>query len=292
MASGKAATNAQGFLNLAAGQQDSVYEGIVRTWYSQGYKNLYIRLGYDMNDSGNTWYQGDTSAQAAALVKAFQHVASVMRAVPGGKVHIIWNPKAINYTEVPVSSVYPGDQYVDIMGLDIESACWPLSLVDQTTGKVAPNISTWCQNTANREYFWNGANGLSTTWGMQQHLNFAQAHKKPIAICQARVGVNPVYPHNGLADDGDFPVWLAKRLKDAAKLGIVTEFVNIEDAGSYSFSDGSKPLAAAAWSANFGKNSPAIAPSTLLGSYSFPSLTEPASQTAAATASSSSGSKN
>ncbi len=88
---------------------------------------------------------------------------------------------------------------------------------------------------------------------MLSHLYFAKARGKPIALCETGVGVSPSYPYQGIADDGDFPLYLHSQIYAS---GVDCLYANIWDVnvgdGLWEFSDGSKPAAAASWKAAFG----------------------------------------
>jgi hypothetical protein len=58
-----------------------------------------------------------------------------------------------------------------------------------------------------------------------------------------------------ISDDPQFPQWLAGQIAAARAQGVEVEFINPWDndtAGNCEFSDGSKPLEAAAWAQYFG----------------------------------------
>lgn len=96
-------------------------------------------------------------------VAAWKRIATVVRSVSNVKVYTTWNPCVSSYSPFEiVNTTYPGDEYVDVIGLDIYSVVWPGSLYDWqlNNGTIDANVSIWCQSSVNREHYWNypGAN--------------------------------------------------------------------------------------------------------------------------------------
>jgi Glycosyl hydrolase family 26 len=82
-----------------------------------GFGYSVIRLGHEMN---GTWYRDslpNTTAGDAAWAGCFAQIVTAMRAVPGAHFLFDWNVNA-NYRNIPLASFYPGNQYVDIIGID------------------------------------------------------------------------------------------------------------------------------------------------------------------------------
>ena len=96
-----------------------------------------------MNGSFMPWFMGDTDERIAAFRAAFQHIAEVTNSVAGVDVRIVWNPNVMNWTAGNVADTYPGDEYVDVVGVDIYSPLYPRDLYDVSTGKVAGSFAEW-----------------------------------------------------------------------------------------------------------------------------------------------------
>lgn len=102
------------------------YETYVRT-FLQAAKDwghpLFLRFAHEMN--GN-WYPWDGAHNGAAAgparyKQAFIYIHDVRQQIGASNVYLVWNP---NHTSVPseswntISAYYPGDQYVDWIGMD------------------------------------------------------------------------------------------------------------------------------------------------------------------------------
>lgn len=248
------------FNAIATGKYDTVFAGIVAAWRDHGFKTIYVRPGYEMNGDYSPWYTGSTPSAVGHWRRAFRRIAATMRAVPGVSVRLIWNPAFAN-AESATALSYPGDDVVDVIGLDIYNQLYPADMHDWETGRLYASQAAWQKSNANRMHHWDnpGATpGGSVTepgqaWGVSDVLAFATAHSKPVAICETGVGVSPTDPDRYVVDDDVFPSFLASRL--LAK-GPSVVFVNIWDVnvsdGKWCFSDGSQPKTAAAWRRAFG----------------------------------------
>ena len=194
-------------------------------------------------------------------------------------IQVVWNPDTTNYSNAHATpnswstGLYPGDQYVDIIGADMYADMYPFndyndtgnpnSYHDWDTGGEDYSIPQFTADYINREHYWAypAANGdcLDCSGGHSQTLDsliaFALAHHKPFAIPESGAG-NSQNGHD-TNDDAAFPMWLAQELTTARAAGLQIAFVTIWNSGgggNYHFSDPSdgKPQEAAAWAAYFG----------------------------------------
>ena len=239
----------QNFQAIASGADDAVWTGIVNAYKSQGYTTIGLRLGWEMNGNWMPW-SVTNAAEAAAYVAAFQHISTLVHAIAGIKVQVIWNPAVTGTTAVPTQDTYPGSKYVDVIGADIYSTLYPTTLHDWSTGKTDATAAQWDANPVNQEHYWDypdanqyNPTGTGQGWGLVDAMNFAAAQGKPFALPEA--GAGGVGGATGPVDNPVFPAYLASRLLAAG--APQTEFVNIWDSGAYLFTDGSKPQEALAW---------------------------------------------
>jgi hypothetical protein len=82
-----------------------------------GLQNSVIRLGWEMNGSWEGDFMGTTTQEEGLWVTCFQNEVTALRSVPGQHFLIDWNPNSCT-AAVPYADYYPGNAYVDIMGLD------------------------------------------------------------------------------------------------------------------------------------------------------------------------------
>lgn len=224
-----------------------------------------------MNIQGPT-YAGDTAQDQADWVSAYQHVYKVLHqeaAALGANATVVWHPSTTNYSnDQALTTLYPGNAYVDAIGADVYSDIYPYSdgtkasgqatYHDWDTGAEDTSIAQFIADPVNRDHYWtypagtkwstDGSGGHATS--LDQIIQFAEQQGKPLAIPETGAGNS-----NGgtdVSDDAAFPQCLAGQLTTAEAAGEKIDFVNLWDSnggGNYEFSNPSdhKPLEAAAW---------------------------------------------
>ena len=270
------ASNAGGWANvdtfykqIVAGTYDADYRGIVDSWAQAGFKTIQFRPGYEMDGNFMPWSPGNSSSPTANadFVKAFQHIADLIHSEGASQkvtAQVVWNPADINYSNTSPAALYPGDSYVDIVSTDAYSPLYPNDTSDWSgNGTTQVGTAAFAASAVDRAHFWQYSNasqynptpGLTSPgWSMQETIDFAAAHGKPLSISESGSGPSNSTP--GPADDPAFATWLAGSLKTAQAKGVVVQNVDVWDDtqgdGDWNFTNGSKPLAEASWGASFG----------------------------------------
>jgi Glycosyl hydrolase family 26 len=101
----------------AAGSYNRYAETLAANLVSYGAGSVVIRLGLEANGTWEADYVGSTATEMRDWAKCFDNEVTAMRAVPGSHFLIVWDPNACT-TDLPLSEWYPGNAYVDIMGID------------------------------------------------------------------------------------------------------------------------------------------------------------------------------
>lgn len=85
-------------------------------------KRVYLRPMWEMNGNWYDWGFGKNGNTAADLVAAWRHIVNIGRAEGANGVRWVWCPNILPATGqtwgVPYAAIYPGDDYVDWLGLD------------------------------------------------------------------------------------------------------------------------------------------------------------------------------
>jgi hypothetical protein len=123
-----------------------------------GLENSVLRLGPEMNGIWEEDYVGPTVTEQRLWAACFDNEVTSLRAAPGEHFLIDWDPNACT-ENIPYANFYPGNAYVDIMGLDIY------------------NVS--CTSPYTRETFSQLAN---ETAGIASFERFATAQGKPMSF--------------------------------------------------------------------------------------------------------------
>lgn len=142
----------------AAGQYNDKYLGLAKDMLANasGGDKIYVRLGWEMNGDG--WFPWSAKAHEKAYVGAFQQFVDTFRTV-SDKFVFEWTPN-IGDMGIDPAAVYPGDAYVDVIGLDF-----------YYNTKWDPKDPVAAFN-----YF------VNRPYGLQWQQDFADAHGKPTAI--------------------------------------------------------------------------------------------------------------
>lgn len=143
----------------ANGALDNLAREFARELVAGGRGDDVIRPGWELNGTAFAWSAvGNPTAYAAA----FRRVVTVMRAVPGAQ-HLRFEWNIGRAGGPPPVAAYPGDAYVDIIGMDVYDRSYK--------AQYANPVVRWNQ-------FMNDDSGF--LW----HRNFARAHGKPMAFSE------------------------------------------------------------------------------------------------------------
>ncbi len=147
----------QNLSETAAGRWDNDYAAVAERLVAGGYGDAVVRLGHELTGS---WYPWSAQGNADVYVAAFRHVHDVFASVAPG-LRFEWNAARSTFVRYGPDA-YPGDDYVDVIGLDV--------YYEPTKGDPVPLD----------EEAWLG----SYQAVLQAHLDFAMGHAKPISYAE------------------------------------------------------------------------------------------------------------
>lgn len=158
---------------VADGSHDSAFLSFAKILVAHGRAASDIRLGWEFNDGGRPW----SAFQAGAYIAAFRHVSSLLKGVlPHATID--WNGDRGDRTGLnPFTQLYPGDAYVNIIGVDVYDHGYILA------------------NTPTSFHAW-----TALPFGLNSWAAFAAAHHKRLAV--------PEWGLNGKGADGDNPAFI------------------------------------------------------------------------------------
>ncbi len=81
-------------------------------------KPVMLRFAHEMNGNWYPWAESANGNQAGDYVAAWRHVHDVVAATGATNVQWVWSPNVPYWGSTPLSGLYPGAGYVDIVGLD------------------------------------------------------------------------------------------------------------------------------------------------------------------------------
>jgi hypothetical protein len=104
---------------VARGDFDAHFRRLAENLVKDGVGDSIIRLGWEMNGEWYPWAAGRTEQSRSNWRNAWRRVVGVMRRVPGAKFEFDWTMNSGDAgTGTRFAEVYPGDEWVDIIGLD------------------------------------------------------------------------------------------------------------------------------------------------------------------------------
>jgi hypothetical protein len=183
-------------------------------------KVIYVRTGWEFNAG---WMTYRAVGQPQNFIGAWRQFVSVFRSV-SPRFRFDWCPAGGDWMPMKAEAAYPGDDYVDIIGLDIydnEKYC-----------KIKDPKERW------DKIYLHGNDGL--LW----HQQFAQAHHKPMS-----------YPEWGVGgcDSGDDPYFVEQMHKWFMDNHVIyATFWNSNSSYHGLLSDGTNPNAGAKYKELFG----------------------------------------
>src|SRR3954464_9435412 len=104
---------------IAAGEFDAYLSSQGKALAAVG-APVAVRFAHEMNGSWYHWGQGVNGNTPADYVAAYRHVHDVVTAAGASNVVWVWSPiTVISRPNVPLAPLYPGDGYVDWLGLSV-----------------------------------------------------------------------------------------------------------------------------------------------------------------------------
>ena len=161
----------------ADGAYDDQFRKLGVLLVAKGQAKAILRLGWEFNGG---WYPWKANGDPAAFKAAFRHVVGILRSTPGQHFRFVWNPSA-NAGSVSPQDLWPGDDVVDLIGLDFYN-------------------QSWRKQDSDPQVRWQ--NYLTGNYGLNWVARFAATHRKPIVIPEWGTGTRP--DKHGFGDDPTF----------------------------------------------------------------------------------------
>ena len=80
---------------------------------------FFLRFAWEMNGNWESWSEVTNGNSAGQYVRAWRHVHDIFTTNSVTNVTWVWSPNVENaQTPIPLAEVYPGDAYVDWIGID------------------------------------------------------------------------------------------------------------------------------------------------------------------------------
>jgi hypothetical protein len=149
----------------AGGDYNKQWAALARNLMTYRLSDTTLRPGWEFN---GTWYRWAALNAEEDFAECFRQVVQTMRTIPGQKFTFDWNPN-LGPGTFPAERAYPGDAYVDFVGLDVYDLSW-------TVYPVPVGMTT----SQARQHAWE--NILAGDHGLNFWEEFAQSRNKPLSI--------------------------------------------------------------------------------------------------------------
>ncbi len=156
----------------AKGDYNAHFQKLAQNLVRYSLADSVLRLGWEFNGG---WYAWRAKDNPKAFADYWAQIVRTMRGVKGAeKLRFCWNP-AMGWQQFPSTQAWPGDEFVDIVGLDVYDDSW-LKDTYPWPKDATPEVIEARRKKVWDEVIWNGSYGLKS-W-----RDFAQQHKKPFAL--------------------------------------------------------------------------------------------------------------
>jgi hypothetical protein len=219
----------------ALGRYDAEFSTLAKTLVTYGEGDAILRLGWEFNGTWYAWSVSDPT-DATHFAAYFRQIVTTMRLVPGTSFRFVWNPTA-GSSPVNPTEAYPGDAYVDYVGLD---------LYDQVWGIPQNPVLAW-------------PSYLFEDNGLRWLSSFAARHHKPAAIPEWGVTIRS--DGHGLRDD---PLYVSHMALWISTHNVAfTSYFDVDAPdGEHDLTDGHFHWSLAAFKRSFAADEPVALPDT------------------------------
>jgi len=150
----------------AAGAYDTYWRAAATNLVAHQLSASIIRPGWEFNGD---WYHWAAKNNIAGYIGCFRAIVTTMRAAAGQHFTFDWNP-TLGKNAFPAELAYPGDAYVDFIGVDIYDTSWT-HYPPTATGLAVAQGAAWKDD-------------LNEDHGLAFWSAFARTHTKPMAITE------------------------------------------------------------------------------------------------------------
>jgi Glycosyl hydrolase family 26 len=107
------------YANIVDGQFDSYFKAQA-DYVASTHTAVDIRLMHEMNvpPPGSAWGPGSSAGTPAQFIQAWRHIVTIFRQQGATNVRWVWAPNTDCNGRCPFTAYYPGDAWVDDVGLD------------------------------------------------------------------------------------------------------------------------------------------------------------------------------
>jgi hypothetical protein len=189
-------TDAIKLAQCAGGRYNKYWSKLARRLVERRMPTTIVRPGWEFDGS---WYPWSAGGRVPNYVGCFRQIVTTMRGQRGQRFQFLWNP-GVGLHEFPAEQAYPGNQYVDFVGVDVYDTSWVPGTYPY------PRNATAVRRRAIAAKVWSAK--LDGNHGLRFWAHFAAAHGKRLAIPEWGLSTRPD-GHGG----GDNPAFIANMVR-------------------------------------------------------------------------------
>ena len=170
----------------ASGAYNDHYRQLGENLIAAGMSNAIIRFGHEFNGSWYYWSVGnennaDHEQKCADYAEAFRQFVTTLRSIDGANFKFCWNPST-SVWGVDLEACYPGNDYVDFIGIDHYDQTWATSNGSYIYSTDYSNADD-TEKLRRQQLAWE-AELNDGNWGLQMIDDFADEMGVPVGICE------------------------------------------------------------------------------------------------------------
>lgn len=103
--------------SIAGGEHDDYVRSFAQDVEDSGLA-IRLRLGHEMNGAWQSFSEQNSGNEAGDFARAWRHVHDVFTDVGATDVQWVWSPNVEHDGDTALEGLYPGDAFVDVVGID------------------------------------------------------------------------------------------------------------------------------------------------------------------------------
>jgi hypothetical protein len=167
--------------SCSAGHYDVYWRRLANNLAYYGLTSAYLRLGWEMDGGWYAWSASPGSGKEGYFAGCFRRIVQAMRgAQPSNQWKFVLNTAGNWRSRSYLDAVWPGDQYVDVVALDLYDQSWATN-----TYPYPSNCDAACRQTR-QQNAWN-----DYSWHLYTIRDYALARGKKMALPEWGVAIRP-----------------------------------------------------------------------------------------------------
>ena len=160
----------------ATGAYNDYFQNLARNLVAYNLGDSLLRPGWEFNGGWYAW-RADTKEKAPHFAAYFRQIVTAMRSVPGAEnLKFVWNPAMEPWWPYDPELAWPGDEFVDYVGLDVYDQSWAKDTYPIPKDASAEEIER------RQLKVWNEVKNNAKAYGLPYWVEFSRRHGKPLTL--------------------------------------------------------------------------------------------------------------